>query len=237
MRAQSHVVGVALMLGLAVVALGALTVGVGSVVDSQASNADTTRVGEQLGTALEAVERTGRATHQLSFTEGTLWTADRTLRILENETVTAEHDVDALVFESGDRRVASLAGAVVRGQGENVWLLEEPPITSSNRTDVLVVGVPILNADHVAVGGQGGVTTTLRTNVSHKQTDLGVSEFAVAVETETPEAFERYFERHGATTQRQTFAGDETESVVATFPGQRQAYLVVHTLELEVHGG
>lgn len=237
MRAQSHVVGVALMLGLAVVALGALTVGVGSVVDSQASNADTTRVGEQLGTALEAVERTGQATHQLSFTEGTLSTADRTLRLLENDTVTTEHGVDALVFESGDRRVASLAGAVVRGQEGNAWLLEDPPITSSNRTDVLVVGAPRVNAEHVAVGGRGGVTTTLRTNVSHERTDLGVGEFAVAVETETPEAFERYFERHGATTERHTFAGDEMESVVATYPGQRQAYLVVHDLDLEVHSG
>lgn len=237
MRAQSHVVGVALMLGLAVVALGALTVGVGSVVDSQASNADVTRVAEVLGEALEGVERTGPATHQLSFTDGTLSTADRTLRVLENDTVVTREAVDALVFESGDRRVASVAGAVVRGQEGNAWLVDGPPITSSNRTDVLVVGTPVLNTGHRTVSGQGGVTTTLQTNVSHAEYDLGTGEFAVAIETETPAAFERYFETQGATTERRTFPGDERESVVANYPGQRQAYLVVHDLQLEVHSG
>ena len=237
MRAQSHVVGVALMLGLAVLALGTLTVGIGSMVDEQASNADATRVAEDLVDALEAVERTGRASHEVAFTAGTLTDADRTMRLIENGTVIATQDVDAILFESGDRRVAVLAGAVVRGQRGNAWFVEDPPIASSNRTNVLVVGAPVLDTDHVSLGGQGGVATTLQTTVSHSETDLGTGQFSVAIETETPGPFERYFRSQGATTERRTFAGDEQKSVVAHYPGQRRTHLVVHDLGLEVGDG
>jgi hypothetical protein len=78
---------------------------------------------------------------------------------------------------------------------------------------------------------------TLETNVSHRRVDLGRGRFAVAVETATPEAFARHFREANATTTRQDFDGDGTPSVVARFPGRRQAYLVVHDLALEVADG
>jgi len=239
MRGQSHVVGVALMLGLAVVALGTLTLGIGMVVDSQAANADTTRVADDMETALQAVERTGHHSHHVSFAEGQLSTEQRTLRIIDatDGTVIESHAIDALAFENGDRRVTSVGGALVRSQGNNAWLVSEPPISSSEQTDVLVVGAPQIGGGQVAVSGQGGVRTTLQTNISHTESDLGTGEFAVAIETETPTALEPFFERQNATTSREMFAGDKHESIVATYPGQRQGYLVVHTLNLEVTNG
>jgi len=237
MRAQSHVVGVALMLGLAVAALGALTVGVGAVLDSQASNADASRMADGMDGALRGVERTGIHSRRVTFADGRVATADRTLRVLENGTVLERHAVGALVFESGDRRVASLAGATVRGQAGGAWLVSEPPITSSERNGVLVVGVPVLGTEGVGVSGRGGVTTTLRTNVSHAERELGTGEFSVAIETATPEPFERYFEAQNATTERRRFPGDSHASVVARYPGPRQGYLVVHNLSLEVTDG
>lgn len=234
MRAQSHVVGATLMLGLAIVALGTLTLGVGTVLESQAASADAERVATAMDDGLQGVERTGTHSHKVTFSEGRLSTEERTLRVLKDGTVVRTVSVDVLVFEGNDRRVAALAGAVIRGEGESAWLVSEPPITHSEATDVLVVGAPALGADDVAVSGQGGVTTTLQTNVSHTDYDLGTGEYAVAIETETPDPFERYFAAQNATTTRRTFQGDQTESVVAAYPGQRRGYLVVHDLSLEV---
>jgi len=237
MRAQSHVVGVALLLGLAVVALGGLTVGVGSLVDSQASAADAERVADSMDEAFRAVDRAGTHSQQVAFTEGSLATAERTLRILKDDSVIETREVDALVFESGERRVVAVGGALVQQHGDSAWLVSEPGVTDSAANSVLVVGAPVLNAEHTTVGGSGGTTTTLRISPTHTEYDLGEGEFSVAIQTETPGPFERYFERQGATTERQTFAGDDVASVVAHYPGTRQGYLVVHDLSLEVGDG
>jgi hypothetical protein len=236
MRGQSHVVGFALVLGFGVIALGTLTVGIGAMMESQSSHADTTRVATQLSETLGVVDQTGVQTQRVSFADGRLSTTARTLRVLDGGTVTQEHEVNGLVFESGQRRVVGVAGAVVHEAGSSAWLESGPPITSSETNDVLVVGVPVLGAADVAVSGSGGATLTLQSNVSHERTALGEGEFAVAIETTTPEPLERYFQAQNASTTRQTFDDDSHESVVATFPGQRTAYLVLHRLDLEVSG-
>lgn len=235
-RGQSHVVGVALMLSLAVVALGGLTMGVGTVLDSQASNADAERVAIAMDDALQSTERTGQYTHEIRFAEGTLTTEERTVRILnESGTVLQEYAVGALVFDDGTNHVVSVAGAVIRGEPGNAWFVSEPPITSSESTGALVIGVPVLGGETSSVSGQS-VTATLQTNVSHTEQDLPTEEYAVAIETETPEPFERYFSTHNATTERQSFDDDEKASVVATYQGPRDAVVVVHDLALEVGG-
>ena len=233
MRAQSHVVGVALMLGLATIALGALTVGVGGLLDAQAASADAERVATDFDEGLQAVERTGHHSHDVAFTEGRLGTESRTLRLIRNGSVVESHNVDALVFESGDRRVAAVAGAVIRGTEGNAWLVSEPPISESERSGVLVVGAPVLGTDHVAVSGENG-QATLRTNISHTDTELGRGRYAVTIETATPGPLERHLEAQNATTERRTFAGDDHSSVVARYPGTREGYLVVHNINLEV---
>ncbi|PSP27330.1 type IV pilin [Halobacteriales archaeon QH_2_65_14] len=234
MRAQSHVVGFALIVGLGVLALGTLTLSVGTVMDSQTSTADATRVAEDMSETLQVVERTGIHSNRVTFAEGRLSTAERTLRVLDNGTVVHEIDVGALVFERDEVRVAGVVGAVVRGGAGHAWL---PPITSSERNEVLVVGAPVLNASHVSISGRGGVTTTLQTDVSHTRTKLGNGSYAVTIETETPGPFERYFEQRNATTTRRSFPGDEYDSVVVHFPGERVGYLVVHDVDLEVRDG
>lgn len=237
MRGQSHVVGFALILGLGIVALGTLTAGIGAVIDGQSSNADAMRVAEEMNDAMQVVERTGRYTHRISFAEGSLSTSDRTLRVLHDGNVVHEIEVDALVFENGERRVTGTAGAVVHGTESNAWLERGPPITSSEANEVLVVGAPVLGTDHVSVGGRGGVTATLQTNITHDREELGTGTFAVAIETKTPEPFERYFDEQSASVERKTFDGDDHESVVATYPGERTAYLVVHNVNMEVSDG
>jgi len=224
------------MLGLTVAALGALTAGVGTVLDSQAAAADASQVASDLDAALD--ERAhGYHSGRVRFSEGSLSTADRTVRVLRNGSVVGAVDAGALVFESGDRRAAYIMGAVVRGRGGGAWLTEPPSVTSSGRNDVLVVGVPRLGADEAGVGGTGGAAVTLETNVTHSRADLGRGEFAVAVETTTPDPLARHFREANATVTRRDFDGDGTPSVVARYPGRRQGYLVVHDLALEVGDG
>lgn len=233
-RGQSNVIGIALLLGVTVVALGVLTASIGAVIEGHAASADAARVADGMSGALVPVEATGVHRGRLAFTEGSVRTVERELRVLDASGVRRAVGVDALVFEADDRRVAFAAGAVIRGKGAGADLLEPPPVTASRGSGgVLVVGAPRLggNAD---VAGSGGVTVTLRTDVHHDRTDLGRGRYRVAVETATPDPWEEHFRRQGATVTRRDFDDDGVESVVARYPGRRRAYLVVHDMNLEV---
>lgn len=234
-RGQSHVVGVAVMLGVTVVALGTITAGIGAVFDAHAAAADAERVADDLDAALRPVAATGPREGSIAFADGTLRTAPRELRVYRNGSLVREVNVDALVFETEDHRVAAVAGAVVRGRGAGAWLHREPPIVGSPAHGVLAIGAAMLNGADVAVSGSG--RTTLRTNVTHARRSLGRGEFVVELETATPAAFEDFFEAAGATTTRRDRDGDGVQSVVATYPGSATGYLVVHDMRLEVGDG
>lgn len=235
-RAQSHVVGVALLLGVAVISMGALTAAVGTVVEENAAGADAARVADELDAALEPVEVTGPNRGRVAFARGRLRTVERDLRVLDGDGVAREVSVGAVVFEAGDRRVTYLTGAVVRGGSGRARMVEPPPITASRgEGGVLVVGAARVGS-LPSVGGSE-VRVTLATNVTHDRERLGDGEYRVAVETATPAAWERYFEDRGATVTRRDLDGDGTESVVAAFPGERTAHLVVHDLNAEVRRG
>lgn len=239
MRGQSSVVGVALLVGATVVSLGALTAGVGVVVEEHAARADSVRVAADLDAAIDPVETTGRHQGQVSFTDGSLRTVERDLRVLNatDGRVVERVGVDGLVFESGNRRVASVSGAILRGRGEGATLRTPPPVTASTGDGgVLVVGAARLGADRVVVSGNGGTTTSLRTNTTHDRTDLGRGRFAVALETTTPVPLASWFADRGTRTRIEDVDGDGVPSVVARFDGERRAYLVVHDLNLEMAG-
>jgi hypothetical protein len=233
-RGQSSVVGVALLLGATVLALGALTASVGTLVDGQTASADAERVADDFEDALRPVETTGYRSETVRFGDGTLRTVERKLRVLDSSGVVETVDVGGLVYERGDHRVVAVAGAVVRSHGDSAWTVDPPPVVGSKATDSLVVGAGKLNASDGAVGG--GATLRLETNVSHDRRALGPGQYAVAIETAVPGAFERVFEERGATVTRRDFDGDGVPSVVAAYPGRREAYLVVHDMRLEVNG-
>lgn len=230
-RGQSNVVGVALLLGIAVVSMGTLTAAVGVVVESSAAEADAERVAADLDSALEPVAATGPQRGTVTFSEGSLSPVERVLEVRADGRAVERVAVDALVFEAGDRRVAFHSGAVVRGTGDGAWMRTRPPITVDD--DVVVVGAARLGDDVSTVGGSGGVTTTVSTDVSHHRRDLGRATFSVAVETAAPGAWERFLRAQGAEVSRES--GD-VPVVVGTFEGDRRGYLVVHDLEAEVGG-
>lgn len=235
-RAQSHVVGVVLLLGLAVISMAGLTAAIGSVVQANAAEADAARVADQLDAALEPVTVTGVNRNRVAFSRGSLRREHRELRVLNGDRVDRELAVDALVFETRDRRVTSLAGAVIRGGEGESRMIERPPFTASRGSGgVLVVGAPRIGSPATVAGRS--VSVTLATNVTHRRVDLGDGTYRLAVETRTPAAWERYFEERGRTTGREDFDDDGIDSVVATYEGTRRAYLVVHDLRAEVRDG
>ncbi|MFB6151144.1 MAG: type IV pilin [Haloarculaceae archaeon] len=239
--AQSSVVGVALLLGATVVAVGVLTASVGALVDGHAARADARRVAADLDDALRPVETTGHRTGTVRFADGGLHTVEREVRVFEGYGLgrrrVATVRVGGLVYDRGERRVRSVAGAVTRGRGEAAWTTAPPPIFGSEANGVLVVGVAKLNASGGAIGGSD-VTARISTNVTHDRRTLGTGRYAVAVETAVPAAFEAALRDRGASSvERRDFDGDGVPSVLAAFPGTRRAYVVVHDMRLEVSDG
>jgi len=230
---QSSVVGVAILLGATVIALGVLTASVGTLIDGQTARSDATRVADGLDETLEPVERTGHHAGQVSFTDGTLRTAARDLRVYDASGLVASYEIDALVYEHGDRRVGFVGGAVVRGREDGAWLVSDPPILSGAGDESLVVGAAVLGAGHASLGGDG-TTARLETNVSHSRRELPADRYRVTIETATPAAFKSYFEAQGATVSRRDIDSDGIVSVVAEYPGTRTTYLVEHRMRLEV---
>lgn len=236
-RGQSHVVGVVLLLGLTVATLGGLTAVTGEVVDGQTAAADEARVASSLAATLKPVEQTDHTTGTIRFATGQLTTADREIRVRRSGRTVWTADTGALVYRAADARAAFVAGGVVRGQPGASWTVRTPPITATRDTDAIVLGVAMLGSSDFTVGGNGGTTVTLETNVSHDRRRLRSGSYAVAIETATPEAFARSLSGPNRTTVVRDLDGDGTASTVVRFDGRRTLYLVVHEMRLEVRHG
>ena len=228
-RAQSHVVGVAILLGIAAVSMAGLTATVGTVVESNTAGVDADRVAADLDAALSPVEVTGRHRGTVSFTDGRLRSVERTVRVSNGSGEVRAVEVGGLVWTGGDHRVAFVAGAVVRGPPGNAVLDAEPSLASSAGTTVL--GVAVLGEERVSFAGGGRVP--LSTRVTHDRTAYADGNWRVAVETSTPRPWREFFERRGAVTSTRDLDGDDVDSVVAEFPGDREFHLVVHRMRLE----
>ena len=234
-RAQSNVVGVALLIGLTMLSLGALTATVGTVLDDNAAVGDVERVANDLDDAVAPTETTGSHAGRVTFTDGALRTEERTVRVLRDGDLVVERSTTALVYDRGDYGVTAVAGAVVRDHAGSRSMAANPPVSVSE--SVIVVGVAAIEAGTIAIEG-GPTTRTLDTEVSHDRVVESESgEWAVAVETPDPEPWDRSFTERGANVETREFAGDDQPSVVATFEGDRTAHVVVHHVDAEVRDG
>lgn len=266
-RAQSHVVGVSLMIGITVLALGTLTVTIGSVVESGAASAEADRVAEAMTVVADPADVVGTAEAELRFGEGRLTVERRTIRMLEPPDGTAAGgggggggggnasasgganqawttldrvDSDALVYEVGDWRVVGAGGAVLQAGTGGATMVSEPSIVADRAPGgVLVAGAPALDAPELSVSTSAAARIGLRSNVTHERRDLGERRIRVAVETEYPRPWVEYFRRQNATLvdRDRSLDADGVDSVVVEFAGTRRTYLVVHRAEVEVTGG
>jgi hypothetical protein len=246
------VIGVALLLFATVASLIALTAGIGAVVDGGAATATADRVAGGLD-RLDPAETTGRDSERLPLGDGQLGLAARDVRVIPagevgdaSPTVTARVRANALVYRTADgdgdgrgRRVAAVAGAVVRGEpGAGATVVNEPRVAVG--PDTVVVGVPVWTAGTgpggtlAAGGGEGAVT--VRVDVTHSRQSFARGRYALAVETATPEPWARLLADRGASVTRADYDGDGVVSVVASFGGPREWVLVRHGTSVEVGG-
>ncbi|MFB6250097.1 MAG: flagellin-like protein [Halobellus sp.] len=235
-RAQTAVVGVAILLGLTVVAIGGLTATTGSIVEDGAASAAATRVASDLETALGPSP--GPRATTVALAAGSVRVVNRSVWVLDADGVVWAGHAGAIVYDDDGHRVTGFAGAVVRSDDRGDRVVAPSRIAPANGT--LYLGVPVLNAsgaDGVATGGHR-LSVTLRTDARTERIDLPRSTYRVAVETATPAAWERHLRERGATaTTRRDIDGDGVTAVVAAFPSQRTAHLVVRDVRLAVEVG
>ncbi|MFD1684376.1 DUF7289 family protein [Halobellus litoreus] len=234
-RAQAAVVGVAILLGLTVLAVGGLTATAGSIVEDGAASAASTRVADDLETALGPGAGDRETTVELA--SGTIEVVNRTVWLLDDDGVVWAAHAGAIVYADGDTRVTGFAGAVVRSDPRRSRL--SAPSRIAPAEDRLYVGVPVLNAsgaDGVSTGNHR-LAVTLETDGDAARQRLPIADYRLGIETSTPAAWERHLRDRGATTTRRDFDGDGVPSVVASFEGERAVHLVVHDVRLELAVG
>jgi hypothetical protein len=231
-RAQSTVVGVALLLAITTVSLSLLTASAGTVVERQVATVTADRATEAVTGVLEPDGSSGR----VAVGDGRFSERERTLRLVNDSGVVAAQNVSALVYEQHDRRVTYLGGGVVRGTPDAATFAADPTIQTGDGVLLLAVTDPEIRRESPRPNATGA-TTIERTNATHARSRFPAGEYGVAVETATPGPWDDYFRAQNATVTRQDFDGDGVPSVVAAFPGQRETYLVVHHVRVEVRDG
>lgn len=254
-RAQSHVVGIALLLGITVIALAGLTAGIGSMVDHNAGVADAERVADGFSDVHIPAETTGTQSGTVHLAGGQLRGETRTVRLLgvdeDNGTpdlgttdpsndalVPIERiETDALRYENGHRTVTTSAGAILVGGDGGATFYREPSINTGDDPDSpLLLGLPAVDAGNPSISGNdAGTRLQVTAAVEHDRQTLNASEYRLVIETDQPDAWERYFDREGIPAT--TVEVEGSTAVVARFPGDRPAYLVVHRSQIEVTVG
>ncbi|MFB6091012.1 MAG: flagellin-like protein [Halobellus sp.] len=234
-RAQTAVVGVAILLGLTVLAVAGLSAAAGSIVEGGAASAAATRVADDLETALGPAS--GPRATTLELGAGSVRVVNRSVWLFDEGGVVWAGHAGAVVYADGGHRVTGFAGAVVHRDDRGSRLLAPSRLAPANGT--LYLGVPVLNAsgaDGVATGGHR-IDVTLRSDARARRFDLPRGRYRVGFETEHPGAWERHLRERGATTTRRDVDGDGTPSVVAAFDAPRTVHLIVHDVRLRVGVG
>jgi hypothetical protein len=229
-RAQSSIIGVAVLVAVTALSIGALTMAAGTFVEDGVAAANTQRVADDL------VGFEGGGLTRVEFSRGTLSVEPRTIRLLRGEGSVVTVEADALVYENRGRRVARLGGVLVEGTHDRSHLRGSLPVVVGD--DRLLVDLVALNATGPsAVGGTEPTAVTIRTRPTREYRTFREAQYAVAVETATPTAWERAFAATGAELSRRDFDEDGVPSVVASVPGERVVDLAIHDLRMVIRRG
>lgn len=233
-RGQANVVGVALLLGIGVVAIGLLTASVGGLVDAQLAAADADAATTGFSELRDGVFAGTNESYSLRVADGDLSRVNRTVRLLPDGGENRTYDADGYAATFGGHRVAFVGGAVVRGTGDEARLVTPPPLSFAG--DAAFLSLSTLTAASTDGGGLGG-GAKLRTETNRTVTDLPRDSYTVAVETATPAAWERAFEARGYNATRTDFDGDGVTSVAATVPEERTLAVARYDVTVVVDRG
>jgi flagellin-like protein len=227
-RAQSNVVGVALLVAATVVAVAAMTVTVGTVVEQRAGAVAADRTADGLADALDP-HATGPRTERVTTFGGTVRVVERTVRVFDGDRQVLILDAGGVVYTNGRHRTAAVAGVVVRGRGSGS-VVHTPPSTGV-RDGAVVAGVTTLGATPRVVPDASSVA--FRANVTHERRRLAPGDYRIAIETATPTALARAAP-DDARTYRRDFDDDGVPSLVVDYPSSGRLVLTVHLLDLGV---
>jgi flagellin-like protein len=227
-RGQSSVIGVVLLLAVTVVAVAGMTGAVGTVIEDRAATAGTERVGAAFSEALDP-NAGGAGRERIALPGGRLRVVERTLRIRRQERTVVAIELGGLAYESDDRSVVYVSGALVRSTPAGATVRGDRPVRASDG-DVFVSAVAL-----GAPPGRGidAPATTLRTNVTHDRRTVEPGSYRVAIETRAPDAWATRLDGIGRTT-RTDLDDDGVPSVVVDPEGGGRVYLTIHRLRLEV---
>jgi hypothetical protein len=230
-RGQAHVVGVALLAAMTVLAVATMTAAVGTVVERRADAAGAARVATGFDDALSPRGAGPRET-RVPTPGGGVRTVDREVRLLAGGTTVRTFDANGLVYGSGADRVAFVAGGVARGRPGSAALVARPPLAVRN--GVLLAGVTVLGAP--PGDATDAPTAVVRTDVSHDRVRRDAGDYRLAVETRTPGAWSRALPA-GLRTETRDVDGDGVPSVVVDAPDDVRLSLAVHRLDARVSAG
>lgn len=223
--------GVALLAALTVVAVAAMTVTVGTVVERRADAAAAARVATGFDDALSP-RGVGPRETRVPTPGGGVRVVDREVRLLAGGTTVRTVDAGGLVYGSGANRVAFVAGGIARGRPGSAALVERPSLAVRNQT--LLAGVTALGAEPGRA--TDAPTALVRTNVTHDRTARDGGDYRLAVETRTPDAWTRALPP-GFDATATDLDGDGVPSVAIDAPAARRLSFVVHRLRAQVSAG
>lgn len=231
-RAQSSIIGVAILVTATVLSIAALTATAGTFVSDGAAAANAQRVAEDFDDVVDADKRRTR----IEFSDGTLRVEPRTLTVSRGDGALISVDVDALVYETRGQRVTTLAGVVVEGSGPQATVRGPLPVVAG--PDRHLVDIVALNATGATgISGSTGTAVSVRTNATHEYRTTQRGEYSVAIETATPGAWERAFTAAGLEHTRRDDDDDGVESVVVRLPDDSVLDVAIHDLRAVVSRG
>ncbi|ERG99465.1 MAG: hypothetical protein J07HQX50_00611 [Haloquadratum sp. J07HQX50] len=232
-RGQAAVVGVALLLGVTVVAISGLTATTGSIVADGIAVADLDRVSGQLQHSLATTNYPKRT--EIRLTRGQLQVANRSIWLLEGGSIQWAGHAGAVIYTDGPRELVAFGGTVVQATPESVSQRGQPRIATA--PDSLYIGVPLLDTsglDAVSTSGHQ-LSVGLTATVESDQTMLAPATYAVGIETDYPEVWAKALTATGAsTTTQRDIDGDGIVSVIGHFEQPRAVHLVRHIVEIQL---
>lgn len=231
-RGQSSIIGVAVLLAVTALSLGVLTAAAGTMIEGGVTAADASRVADDLA----HVDTVGPSATRIEFSSGTFSVVPRSIRLLQGEVPIVEVEADAFVYETGSRQATLLGGTVVRKTDSSAQVTGPVPVVAGDER--VLVDVVALNATGTsAAGGTDPTAVTVRTDPSHSYQTFDAATYGVAIETESPGAWERAFEGTGTVAPRQDFDDDGVPSVVIQFSGEPVVDFAIHDLRAVVRRG
>lgn len=236
-RGQANVVGVAVLVGLTMLGVAAVIAGVGTVVDSAASEASTAAVAGDLDALLESAVRHHRGSSTIQLHGGRLEPTTRQVQVTHDGDPVVERAIGGLRYRGPDGRgvVTVLNGAIVRSDGRRRQVKQPPRVTVTDRsTGSLMIGIVDLQWHGPSTAARNGALAVETTRDVRRHRAAPAS-LQVSVETAMPVQWEEWFRNHGATVSRSDTDADGITTVQASF-GNRSLYVVVYEVELIADG-